>query len=95
MDKKEIEQLRQQLGESVKMNTELNVVISELRNTVDTLQKENDSLQQTILHLQQVMETYRKALYGKKSEKHLPIDPSVLEPTLFDMSLPEEELSAL
>lgn len=95
MDKKEIEQLRQQLGESVKMNTELNVVISELRNTVDTLQKENDSLQQTILHLQQVMETYRKALYGKKSEKHLPIDPSVLEPTLFDMSLPEEEQAAL
>ena len=48
----EIEQLKQQLGDSVRMNTELNAVIS-------TLQKENDSLQQTIHHLQQVMECNR------------------------------------
>ena len=29
------------------------------------------------------------------SEKNLPLDPSVLEPTLFDMSLSEEEQAAL
>ena len=91
----EIEQLKQQLGDSVRMNTELNAVISTLQKNLDTLQKENDSLQQTIHHLQQVMETYRKALYGKKSEKHLPIDPSELEPTLFDVPIAEDEQKAL
>ena len=29
------------------------------------------------------------------SEKNLPLDPSVLEPTLFDMSLSEDEQAAL
>lgn len=29
------------------------------------------------------------------SEKKLPLSPSVLEPTLFDMPLPEEEQAAL
>ena len=91
----EIEQLKQQLGDSVRMNTELNAVISTLQKNMDTLQKENASLQQTIHHLQQVMETYRKALYGKKSEKHLPIDPSELEPTLFDVPIAEDEQKAL
>ena len=55
----EIEQLKQQLGDSVRMNTELNAVISTLQKNLDTLQKENASLQQTIHHLQQVMECNR------------------------------------
>lgn len=37
----------------------------------------------------------RKKLFGKMSEKNLPLDPSVLEPTLFDMSLSEEDRAAL
>ena len=37
----------------------------------------------------------RKKLFGSMSEKRLPLSPSVLEPTLFDMSLPEEEQAAL
>lgn len=41
----EIEQLKQQLGDSVRMNTELNAVISTLQKNMDTLQKENASLQ--------------------------------------------------
>ena len=37
----------------------------------------------------------RKKLFGKMSEKNLPLDPSVLAPTLFDMSLSEEDRAAL
>lgn len=42
-----------------------------------------------------MMDWFRKKLFGKMSEKNLPLDPSVLEPTLFDMSLSEEDRAAL
>lgn len=62
-------------------NAELSVKKAELENTVSSLQA--------------MMAWFRKRLYGKMSEKRLPLDPSVLEPSLFDAPLPEEERAAL
>lgn len=54
-----------------------------------------EKMQATIDSLQNMMAWFRKKLFGSMSEKNLPLAPSVLEPTLFDMSLPEEEQAAL
>lgn len=45
--------------------------------------------------LQKELTWLRRKIFGKMSEKHLPLDPNVLEPNLFNMSLPEEEQKAL
>ncbi len=37
------------------------------------------------------MAWFRRKIFGSMSEKRLPMDPSVMEPTLFDEALPEEE----
>ena len=42
-----------------------------------------------------MMAWFRKKLFGSMSEKHLPLDPNVLEPTLFDQHLSEEEQAKL
>lgn len=55
------------------------------------LQSEKEQMQGIIDSLQNQMAWFRKKLFGSMSEKKLPLSPSVLEPTLFDMPLPEEE----
>lgn len=59
------------------------------------MDKKIESMQATIDSLQNMMAWFRKKMFGSMSEKNLPLDPSVLEPTLFDMSLSEEEQAAL
>ena len=59
------------------------------------LKLEKDKMQGVIDSLQNQMTWLRKKLFGSMSEKRLPMSPSVLEPTLFDMPLPEEEQAAL
>ena len=59
------------------------------------LQSEKEQMQGIIDSLQNQMAWFRKKLFGSMSEKKLPLSPSVLEPTLFDMPLPEEEQAAL
>ena len=59
------------------------------------LQSEKEQMQGIIDSLQNQMAWLRKKLFGSMSEKKLPLSPSVLEPTLFDMPLPEEEQAAL
>ena len=59
------------------------------------LKLEKDKMQGVIDSLQNQMAWLRKKLFGSMSEKRLPMSPSVLEPTLFDMPLPEEEQAAL
>lgn len=54
-----------------------------------------EQMQSEIDSLRNMMAYFRKRLFGSMTEKHLPLDPSVLQPTLFDMSLPEEEQAAL
>ena len=58
-------------------------------------QEKIEYMQSVIDSLQNMMAWFRKKMFGSMSEKNLPLDPSVLEPTLFDMSLSEEEQSAL
>lgn len=57
--------------------------------------KKMEEMQGVINSLQNQMSWYRKKLFGRMSEKHLPLSPSVLEPTLFDMPLPADEQAAL
>ena len=59
------------------------------------MDKKIESMQATIDSLQNMMAWFRKKMFGSMSEKNLPLDPSVLEPTLFDMSLSEDEQAAL
>ena len=62
---------------------------------VEKLTAEKAELENTVSSLKSMMAWFRKKLFGSMSEKNLPLDPSVLEPTLFDMSLSEEEQAAL
>ena len=59
------------------------------------LEEEKKNMQGIIDSLQNMMAWFRKKLFGSMSEKHLPLDPSVLQPTLFDELLSEEEQAAL
>ena len=59
------------------------------------MDKKIESMQATIDSLQNMMAWFRKKMFGSMSEKNLPLDPSVLEPTLFDMSLSEDEQASL
>ena len=62
---------------------------------VEKLTAEKVELENTVLSLKSMMDWYRKKLFGKMSEKNLPLDPSALEPTLFDEQLSEEEQASL
>ena len=59
------------------------------------LEKEKAELENTVSSLKSMMAWFRKKLFGKMSEKNLPLDPSALEPTLFDMQLSKEEQASL
>ena len=54
-----------------------------------------EQMQSVIDSLRNMMAYFRKRLFGSMTEKRLPLDPSVLQPTLFDTQLTEEEQSAL
>lgn len=66
-----------------------------LQAQVEKLSAEKAELENAVSSLKSMMEWYRKKLFGKMSEKNLPLDPSALEPTLFDEQLSEEEQAAL
>lgn len=59
------------------------------------LEEEKKNMQGIIDSLQNMMAWFRKKLFGSMSEKHLPLDPSVLQPSLFDDLLSKEEQAAL
>ena len=61
----------------------------------EKLQAKQDEMQQVIDDLRSMMAWFRKKLFYKMSEKNLPLDPNVLEPTLFDQPLSEEEQARL
>lgn len=62
---------------------------------IEKMDKAIEQMQATIDNLQNMMTWFRKKMFSSMSEKNLPLDPCVLEPTLFDMSLSEDEQSAL
>ena len=90
MSSKDLEILRLQ-SELAKLQTEK----IRLEEESHRLQSEKDKMQEVIDNLQGQMAWLRKKLFGSMSEKRLPLSPSVLEPTLFDMPLPEEEQAEL
>ncbi|MBQ9654364.1 MAG: IS66 family transposase [Bacteroidales bacterium] len=81
---KESEALRAQEEELVRLN-----------KVVEKLRAEKDEMQAVIDDLRAQMAWFRKKFFASMSEKHLPLDPNVLEPTLFDTVLSEEEQAKL
>lgn len=69
--------------------------IAQKEALIDFLTKERDTLAEEytkkISALESQLEWLRKQLFGKKSEKKLPTDPTALIPGLFDDYLTEEE----
>ncbi len=56
-----------------------------------SLQRENAMLKARVSCLEGQLAWYRKQLFGRKSEKHLPLDPDVLQQSLFGEELSSEE----
>ena len=104
MSSKELEilRLRAELArlqtEKIRLEEESRRLKSEkdmLKEESHRLKSEKDKMQEVIDSLQGQMAWLRKKLFGSMSEKRLPLSPSLLEPTLFDIPLPEEEQAAL
>ena len=84
----EIQRLREQNARLAAMNETL--LAEQAR-----LLAQAEEMQAAINNLQSMMAWFRKKLFGSMSEKHLPLDPNVLEPTLFDQHLSEDEQARL
>ena len=69
--------------------------LAQMAGVVDKLRAEKEEMQQVINDLRSMMAWFRKKLFGSMSEKHLPLDPNVLESTLFDQHLSAEEQAKL
>lgn len=69
---------------------------SSLENKVAGLETSKSSLEHKVSDLERQLEWLRRKVFGKMSEKHLPLDPTVLnEPTLFGDLLTDEEKARL
>ena len=91
----EIQRLREEL---VRISGEVEALRSEkgkLLAEKEQMQREKDEMQTVIDDLRAMMAWFRKKLFYKMSEKNLPLDPNVLEPTLFETVLSEEEQAKL
>lgn len=82
--------------------SEKDLEIQQLREEIARLQAEkaallaeHDEMKAIINDLRAQMAWFRKKFFGSTSEKHLPLDPNVLEPTLFDTQLSEDEQAKL
>lgn len=91
----EIQRLRSQLDSRLKEQKVLEDELLKLKSSISVLEKEKAELEAANLSLQAMMAWFRRKFFGKMSEKHLPLDPSALEPTLFDEQLPEDEQAKL
>lgn len=67
----------------------------ELQKKLKESEAKIEELKSEIQGLLSQMAWMRKKLFGSMSEKHLPVDPSVLQPTLFDEVLSDEEQAAI
>lgn len=66
------------------------------QETIAKQAAEIERLKGVVASLESQLYWLRKKMFGKMSEKNLPLDPNVLsEPTLFDDPLSEEERAAL
>ena len=72
---------------------DIQALVEENRRLAEQVQKlteEKVELQEAVSSLMAQMAWFRKKFFGSMSEKHLPLDPNALEPTLFDVPLPED-----
>jgi transposase len=86
----EIQRLR---AEITRLSAEKNAMLAEqsaMRAEMDGLLAEKAEMQSVIDDLRAQMAWFRKKFFGSMSEKHLPLEPNALEPTLFDVPLPED-----
>lgn len=91
----EIQRLREELARLSGEVERLRAERAEMKSAKEKLLAEKEEMQQVINDLRSMMAWFRKKLFYKMSEKNLPLDPNVLEPTLFDQSLSEEEQARL
>lgn len=94
----EIKEIQALIEENKKLSAQVEMLAQKtaaLEKEKSGLEKEKSELEEVIASLKSTMEWMRRKLFGKMSEKHLPLDPSVLEPTLFDEQLSEEEQAKL
>ena len=73
----------------------LRAEIARLSSEKERLLAEKAEMQSVIDDLRAQMAWFRKKFFGSMSEKHLPLEPNALEPTLFDTQLTEEEQERL
>ena len=81
---KQIEQLTKALSKKDALLLEQNVIISNKDEVISDKDLKIESLEHQLYLL-------RKQIFGKKSEKNLPLNPEELRPTLFDEVLTDEE----
>ena len=83
-----VEELNRELKEKSKALEEMgkdleakNKKLEAAKSTISNLEVEKEKMQGIIDSLQNMMAWFRKKMFGSMSEKNLPLDPSVLEPT--------------
>ena len=62
-----------------------------LQAQIEKLSAEKAELENTVSSLKSTMHWFLKKLFGKLSEKKLPLDPLALEPTLIDEQLHDDQ----
>ena len=73
----------------------LRAEVARLSSEKERLLAEKAEMQSVIDDLRAQMAWFRKKFFGSMSEKHLPLEPNALEPTLFDTQLTEDEQERL
>ena len=69
--------------------------ITELESKVARLESQLELKDKLLLRAEQQLEWFRKQMYGKRSEKHLPLDPDALQLSLFENTIDPEEQARL
>ncbi len=69
--------------------------IKELENLLAERDRRIEELEGKLSSAESELVWLRKKVFGKMTEKHLPVDPNALEPSLFDEIISEEEKAEL
>ena len=87
------------IEENMRLNAELESSRQKMMSVLEKFSAQMDkisALESEVASLKDQLYWLRKKMFGKMSEKNLPLDPAVLsEPTLFDNPLTDEERAQL
>ena len=96
---KEIRALQEQVAklqrELSSVHESQDAVIKSKDKEIESLENQVTTLDRKVRSLEDQLHWLRKKMFGKMSEKHLPLDPNALEPTLFDDLMSDEEKAVL